>query len=307
VTMDTGAERIKVSEPMKIIDAVLEAEGRLRLAGITDMARLEAEVLLAGLLTIGRTELIASYPDELSGINRSEYFSNVSRRVRGEPVAYITGKKEFMGLDFAIDSRALIPRPETETLVEHVITLAQEGRCKSDTILEIGTGSGCIAISLAHYLPDTSIYATDISRDAIELARYNACIHRVDRRITFCEGNAYSALPQSVKGTIDIIVSNPPYVSESEYLELDRSIREFEPPLALKGGIDGLDVIRRIAAGAAEILSDNGLLAIEIGATQAKAVAEIVESTRSIEDLEIVYDLSERPRIMVGRKNERKR
>jgi release factor glutamine methyltransferase len=291
----------------RIIDAIIEAEDRLRLAQITDTPRLEAEVLLADTLDIERTKLIASYPDQLDTSSRAEYLSKIDRRSRGEPVAYLTGTKEFMGLVFEVNSRALIPRPETEVLVEHIIAMVEEREIAGARILDIGTGCGCIATSLAHYMHDASIVATDISPDAIRLAKQNAALHRVNHRITFCEGSVFSAVPQSLKGTFDIIVSNPPYIPESEYPKLEKSVRDYEPPIALKGGVDGLDIIRSIAADAAEYLGRDGVLALEIGENQSTTAAEILKSTHHLTVMDIIHDLGNRPRVIISWKSERKR
>jgi release factor glutamine methyltransferase len=299
--MRVGSRCADFDRATGIGDLVLEAEGRLRSANVTDTPRLEAEVLLAAVLDTNRTRLIASYADRLNNEQRREYFSTISRRISGEPVAYITGTKEFMGLAFDIDPRALIPRPETETLVEHVISMILEGSCMSDRILEIGTGCGCIAIALARELPHASVYATDISRDAVQLAVQNARRFGLSERITFLEGDVFRALPKTLMQTFDIIVSNPPYISDAAYSGLESGIRDFEPALALKGGRDGLDIIRNIASGAPDFLKVDGILAIEIGETQLRSATALLESMRSLSVTEIVRDLSDRPRVITSR------
>ncbi|NQU09138.1 MAG: peptide chain release factor N(5)-glutamine methyltransferase, partial [Candidatus Abyssubacteria bacterium] len=165
-----------------------------------------------------------------------------------------------------------------------------------------GTGCGCIAVSLALLMPHASIHAVDISEGAVELARHNAGRHGVGSRIAFHVGSFYSALPQSLKGRVDVIVSNPPYVSDAEHAVLDRSIRDFEPALALRGGRDGLDVFGRIAAGAADFLTGGGLLASEIGESQAEKATAILETIGSFVEIETVRDLGGRSRVMTGRK-----
>jgi release factor glutamine methyltransferase len=292
----------KFTSPERIIDIILYAERLLRNSRITDTPRLDAEVLLADLLGVNRAKLAASYFDQLREPERSEYLSRISRRVREEPVSYIIGKKEFMGFLFHVDRRALIPRPETETLVEHTLEMVTAGECGGKTILDVGTGSGCIAISLALSLPRARICATDISANAVELARHNAELHRVDDRITFYVGNVYSALPDASRGSFDLIVSNPPYVSDAEFLELDRGITDFEPAGALRGGSDGTEVFRQIAAGAVEYLAPRGALAVEIGESQAEPTVEILKHTAGILVEEIVHDLAGKPRVITGRK-----
>ena len=287
-----------------IIDSIMEAEALLREADVTGTPRLEAEVLLADALGIGRAKLISSYSSGLGGPERTEYFSRVTRRARGEPVAYITGEKEFMGLKFRVDFRALIPRPETETLVEHVAEAVRANECGNGSILDVGTGCGCIAISLARLVPGASIHAADISAGAIELARSNAERHRVGERVTFHLGNLYSALPQSLRDSFDLIVSNPPYISDTQYRALDGTVREFEPSIALRGGKDGLEVFRAVAAGAADYLKFNGWLAIEIGERQADMAAEIIERTGRFVVTGFVRDLAGRQRVVKGRRKE---
>ena len=290
--------------PGRIIDSIREAETLLRDAHVTDTPRLEAEVLLADALNIGRAQLIASYSSQLGDPERTQYFSRVNRRARGEPIAYITGEKEFMGFTFRVDARALIPRPETETLVEQATDMIRANECGSAAILDIGTGCGCIAVSLALLIPDASIHATDVSADAIELARHNAERHRVDGRITFHVGAFYTALPEALKDSFDMIVSNPPYVSDAEYEALDETVREFEPPAALRGGADGLDIFRAVAAGASDYLKRKGVLAIEIGERQAGRAAEILERAGGLAAAGVVRDLTGRQRVILGLRTE---
>lgn len=280
------------------IDAVREAETLLRNAGITETPRLEAEVLLADLLGIERAGLIASYSRPIT--RPDAYFALISRRVRGEPIAYITGKKEFMSFVFGVDPSALIPRPETETLVEHVVEAIGENAAAP--LLDIGTGCGCIAISLALIMPLCEIHATDLYSDALACAMRNAKNHGVSHRIVFHAGDLYSALPDSLKGRAHAIVSNPPYISEAEYSALDAGIREFEPPAALRGGIDGLDFVRKIIAGSPDYLAENGVLAIEIGAGQAEAAADIFRRNGSFSSIETIRDLTGRPRVITGKR-----
>jgi release factor glutamine methyltransferase len=288
--------------PGRIIDSIMEAEALLRDAEVTDTPRLEAEILLANVLGIGRAKLMASYGSTLGDSERTEYFPLVMRRARGEPIAYITGEKEFMGFSFRVDGRALIPRPETETLVEQVVETVRANECGGGTILDVGTGCGCIAISLALLIPDAFLHATDISSGAVELSRYNAERHGVDDRVTFHVGNLYSALPEAPKNSFNLIVSNPPYVSDAESAALDKTVKAFEPHVALRGGEDGLDVYRALVAGAADYLARNGWLAVEIGERQADRAAEIIERTDGFVVARLVRDLTGRQRVIMGLK-----
>lgn len=300
--MTAGISFPKFASAERIIDTILYAERILRNSRLTDTPRLDAEVLLADVLGVDRAKLAASYLDQLNEPIRSEYLSRISRRMRGEPVSYIIGKKEFMGFVFHVDRRTLIPRPETETLVEHVLEMVKKGECSSATILDVGTGSGCIAISLALFLPRSRIYATDISANAIELAQYNAQLHRVHQRMTFMVGSVYSPLPDSLRGSFDLIVSNPPYVSDAEFPNLDRGITDFEPAEALKGGPDGMETFRQLAAGAPDCLVQSGVLAVEIGEAQAEPASKIMRDTTALIVEEIVRDLAGKPRVIIGRR-----
>ncbi len=302
--MDAGVRPSENALAARIIDALLQAERSLRNSGVTDTPRLEAEVLLADLLYIDRARLIASYSDQLSEPMRAEYLARIARRARGEPIAYITGTKEFMGFAFRVDRRALIPRPETEALVERAVEMVHTGECKADCILDIGTGCGCLAASIALLLPNSTIHATDISEGAVVLARENAERLGVGDKIGFHVGDVYSPLPEFLKNSFDLIVSNPPYVSDAEYRSLDKCISEFEPPEALRGGADGLDVFRRVAAGAGNYLTPGGVLAIEIGENQAQAAAGIFERTEGLSAAEIVRDLTGKQRVIIGRRTE---
>ncbi len=301
--MTAGISFPKFASTERIIDTILYAERILRNSHLTDTPRLDAEVLLADLLGIDRAKLAASYLEQLDEPARSEFLSRISRRLRGEPVSYIVGKKEFMGLVFRVDRRALIPRPETETLVERVLEMVKKGECGSSAILDVGTGSGCIAVSLALSLPQARIYATDISADAISLARHNARLHGVEDRITFLVGSVYSPLPDALRGSLDLIVSNPPYVSDAEFPNLAKGITDFEPAEALRGGPDGMEVFRQLAAGAPDYLVQDGVLAVEIGEAQAEPASKIIRDTTSLFVEEIVRDLAGRPRVIIGRRH----
>lgn len=302
MTVKTRTESPETPTPIKIVDILVEAESYLKNSEANDTPRLDAEVLLAHALGIDRAKLIASLSETLLEKECEEYRSHIQRRANGEPLAYITGEKEFMDFMFRVNRRSLIPRPETETLVEQVIEKIRAKECGADNVLDIGTGCGCIAVSLSLLAPQAKVHATDVSEEAIKLARENAERHQVERRIHFYLGNAFSCLPESLKGKIDIIVSNPPYISDTEYTQLDKGIREYEPASALRGGGDGLDVFRLIAAGASDFLAQNGFLAVEIGSTQAEAASRIIESTRGYNSPEIIPDLAGLPRVVTCRK-----
>ena len=230
--------------------------------------RLDAEVLLSHLLNKKRIYLYVHFDQPLTADELAKYKELVKRRTAGEPVAYICGEKEFMGLAFKVTPSVLVPQPDTETLVEAAIERLR-GK-KPPRIADICTGSGAIALALAHYLPETSAAATDISADALEIAKQNAEALNLSERVRFFEGDLLAPLAGE---TFDAIVSNPPYIPGADIEGLPREVRA-EPRLALDGGADGLDFYRRLVGESAALLNDGGFLAVECGDTQAGAVAE---------------------------------
>ena len=226
---------------------------------------LEGEILLRHTLGIDRASLFASLNEELTAV-QAELFLQLVERRQGEPSAYITGHREFFGMDFKVDRRVLIPRQETELLVERVIDLYR--RNKYSTIADIGTGSGCIAISLARHLNGVHVYAVDISPDALAVAAQNSVLHNVQDKITFITGN----LLEPLAGPVDIIVANLPYVKKA-----DMNLKP-EPELALDGGNEGLEKISNLCRQAPGKIKPGGRLLLEIGQGQAAAVKTIIHS-----------------------------
>jgi release factor glutamine methyltransferase len=226
----------------------------------------------------------------------------VDRRAAHEPVAYITGEREFYGRPFLVTRDVLIPRPETELLVEAVLSWlrdqAPSPKPQAPSLLEIGTGSGCIAAILACERSGVQITATDLSPAALALARHNARALGVEDRITFLEGS----LTADAKGPFDLVVSNPPYVALADRPTLAPDVRDFEPALALFGGDDGLDVIRELVRAAAGVLSPTGALMMEIGAGQSTAVTEILAAARSFDPPRFLSDLQAIPRCVIARR-----
>ncbi len=230
-------------------------------------ARLDAEVLLANFLQIDRMELLKEPGRLLTQQERDGFSSWVERRCQGEPVAYICGRKEFWSLPFEVNPQVLIPRPETELLVEE--TLAVVSAAAAIEILDLGTGSGAVAVALAHELKNARLTATDNSPAALNTAQRNARTNAVAGRITFLLGDLFSPL----KGRFDIIVSNPPYIATDDLHLLPVGVRDYEPSLALDGGAAGLTVIKRIIDSALGFLQPGGWLLLEIGAGQRDEVA----------------------------------
>ncbi|MBA7628646.1 Release factor glutamine methyltransferase [subsurface metagenome] len=246
-------------------------------------ASLEGEILLRQALGIDRVRLYANLKSELSAEQENEFWHLVQRRLSGEPAAYIAGHREFYGFDFFVDRRVLIPRPETELLVEKAIRLAQTHAIA--TVADIGTGCGAIAISLALNLPRIKIYASDVSTDALEAARINCEKHGVAGRIQLLPGDMLAPLPEPV----DLILANLPYVTEQETSQA--GLADFEPLIALNGGSDGLDGIRRLGEQAADKLNPQGGMLLEIGWGQGQVVTSLLRRNFPSASVEIIPDL----------------
>jgi len=290
---------------MILREALIWGNQTLKQHGIDDH-RLDAEVLLAHCLGLTRAQLHANLQQALSPAELANYRQLIERRVRHEPVAYILGYKEFYGLNFYVDRRVLIPRPETELLVERAIGLAKEIKDRNYglgvnrlTLADIGTGSGAVAVSLAVNLPQAVVYAMDASAEALEVATINSRRHGVEDRLHLLQGNLLDPLPMPV----NLIVANLPYVGEKELAELPPEIRCYEPLLALDGGPNGLSYIRRLLAQAEEYLKPGGAILLEIGATQGKAVLDLARCHFPKADIELCQDYAGLDRIVIVRRS----
>lgn len=242
-----------------------------------DTPRLDAELLLGHVLGATRIQLITDSERPLAKEELATYRALHKRRRAGEPVAYMLGFREFYGRPFLVDKRVLVPRPDTETLVE-VALARSEARSLSAAVLDLCTGSGCVAVSLAKERPTWKVIGTDLSEDALVVARENALRLGALPNIWFKHADVFEGLTGAgVPPRFDVITANPPYIAEHERAELAPTIVDFEPHLALFGGDDGLDLVRRIVHEAPARLSPGGLLAMEIGAGQADAVAALFE------------------------------
>jgi release factor glutamine methyltransferase len=256
----------------------------------------DAEVLLLHTLKIPRVTFLAYPSRDITAEQSALYGASIARRLKHEPIQYITGQQEFYGLLLEITPAVLIPRPETEHLVEAV--LARLPKNIPIQIADIGTGSGAIAISLAVHLPNAEITALDISPEALDVATANARKHNVAQRIHLLQSDLLSAVSQSSQ-CFDAIVSNPPYVSESDRAGLHPQVRDHEPATALFAGRDGLDLYRRLIPQAHAVLKPNGLLALEIGHGQREALATLLTSWQEVS---FVDDLQQIPRVALARK-----
>jgi len=259
------------------------ARGILAENSIED-APLECELLLRHALNLSRTQLYLDLDHELRPKQEEAFWHLLKRRLDGEPTAYITGHREFYGLDFYVDHRVLIPRPESELLVETALGLAQN--YPLSTIAEVGTGCGAIAISLALSLPEAKIYATDISAAALEVALVNCQKHGVVDKVHLLHGNMLDPLPEAV----DLIIANLPYVKQSELARMGSA--RFEPRLALDGGSDGTERIRQLCRQAGGKLRPSGFLLLEIGQGQKRAVTAFLHTLFPNGKIEVVPDLS---------------
>ncbi|MCL1878549.1 MAG: peptide chain release factor N(5)-glutamine methyltransferase [Defluviitaleaceae bacterium] len=264
--------------------------------GAEKIGRRDASLFLAYLIGGGVGDVFSRSEEMLPPDKCDLLLSFIARRERAEPLQYIIGVWDFFGLEFFTDPRALIPRPETELLVEAALEFAkkiQSDGVAAPRILDVCTGSGCIALALAHTLGDCAeITAIDISLDALALARENAEKLNLSDRVNFLHSDLLDKIPQSEK--FDLIVSNPPYIASSEIPALDPSVRDYEPHLALNGGADGLDLYRRLIAQSKKALHKGGALFLEIGPP---AVADLM---RDAGDVEVLNDYAGLPRIVRG-------
>lgn len=259
----------------------------------------EAELLFTGLLDCDRTSLYLNKGSVLDKDKLHLVSSALKMRVKGEPIQYILGKTEFMGLEFKVTPDVLIPRPETEILVETVIKYANRLAPIACPILELGTGSGCIAVSLAKYLPEFQITATDVSKKALLVARYNAKLNKVGKKIKFLKGDLFKAFSVS-DVRYQICVSNPPYIASSEIKRLQPEV-QFEPEVALNGGSDGLYFYENIIKSSPKYLRGCGFLIFEIGFNQKDAVKKYIQNSGYFEIIEVIKDYSNLDRVVVAR------
>jgi release factor glutamine methyltransferase len=284
---------------VRILDVINKTTLFFEKQGI-ESPRLNIELLLAHLLKKKRLELYLEFERELDEATLEKLREMVKRRGAGEPLQYVTGVVEFCGLEFMVDKRVLIPRPETELLVETVVErLNADGRdgARPSRIVDVGTGSGCIAVTLAKKLPEAEIFAVDASAEALEVARANAIRHKVEKNIGFSQSDLLEALTDSFQA--DAIVSNPPYVAVGEWAKLSKEVRDFEPVRAFAAGEDGLEVIRRLVMNAKRVLSPSGFVALELGAGQCAAVQELFVK-QDYKVTQVAKDLQGHDRVIVA-------
>jgi release factor glutamine methyltransferase len=273
----------------------------LRAAGVPD-ARLDAELLLRHALGCSREALFAHLHEPAAAEAAGHYFQLLERRRGRVPIQHILGTQDFYGLSFRVTPAVLIPRPETEGVVEEALGELSRRNAKAPRVADVGCGSGCIAVTIARERPEVSVLAIDASAAAIAVARENASAHGVEGRITFVLGDLLEPLIERGE-RLDLLVSNPPYVVDAEIEGLAPEVREHEPRLALAGGADGLSAIHRLLDGVGDVLVEGGALVMEIGHGQDGSVKERVRSA-GLELARIAKDLAGIPRVVVARKPE---
>jgi release factor glutamine methyltransferase len=288
-----------------VLEVIQRSTEFLKNKGV-DSPRLQTELLLAHLLAMPRMKLYLNFERNLSESELDDFRELIKRRSQREPLQHIVGSTSFCGLELAVNRAALIPRPETELLAEKGWTFLNSDASDSSrpatinyqpsTALDLGTGSGCLAIALAVHCPAARVVATDISAEALELARQNAERHKVRERIEFLQGDALGVF-DSPKA-FNLIISNPPYIPAGEIPSLQAEVRDYDPREALDGGPDGLDFYRRIAEQASPFLKPGGKIMLEFGDGQAAAIREIFESQKWVVEA-ILEDYTQRPRIII--------
>ncbi len=261
---------------------------------------MNAELLLMFILGCDRAYLYAHPEREVTSAEQARYDQVLAQRARGVPAQYITGHQEFWGMDFIVTPAVLIPRPETEHVIETVLPLARVGRAPSPAhslrIIEVGTGSGCIAIALAKELPQAEIHATDISADAVEIARANAARHQLESRVLFHNTDLLQGFDPDA---FDFVVSNPPYIGESEQDQVQLEVRKFEPRNAVFAGPSGLEVIEKLIPQAHAALEPGGWLVMEVSGTIVEGVKRLLEGWHNVR---ITNDLQGLPRVASAQK-----
>lgn len=269
----------------------------LRKKGV-ESAAFESRLLMGHALKCSPIEVVTRYDEEPLDTDRTAFRELIRRRVDGWPVAYLIGTKDFYLLKFDVTPAVLIPRPDTETLVQYALDFVKGNA--QPKLLDLGTGSGCIAISIAHRCKTAEVLATDVSPDALTVAAQNAQKHGVAERVKFRKGDLFAAVPEGAK--FDLIVSNPPYIAPSEIETLATDVKDHEPRLALDGGPDGLAYYRRIAADAGRYLEVEAGVAVEIGYQQEAAVREIFATTGAWSLGKTNQDMAGRPRVITAKK-----
>jgi len=286
-----------IKKSMTAKELIEESIFLLKKAGI-ESPKLNAELIMAHCMNKDRTYLYSNYNKKLSRIESNYFKSLVRRRLKREPVQYIVGESEFMSLPFKLNRNVLIPRPETEILVEYALNYCLENKKRSFKIIDIGCGSGNIILSIAKYAPKLCYYATDISRGALRVTKENKIINKIKDTVHLLQTDGFSGIKP--KRTFNAVLSNPPYIPIDEIKKLESEVKDFEPERALSGGKDGLDNVRNIIDEAPRYLKKGGLLAIEIGCGQGNRVMKHIKSNKFYIHTKLIKDLSGIERVLVA-------
>lgn len=282
-----------------ILALIRWADERFKKEGL-QTPRLDAEVLLAEALSLDRVGLYTHFDQPLKPDELGRFKKLIVRRLRREPVAYILGRREFWSLSFKVTPDVLIPRPETEALVSEALKILSPSEEKDLSILEIGTGSGAVSVALAKELSTAWVVATDLSAKALSIAGENALRHGVRERIQFLQGDLFQPLAKQSK--FNLVITNPPYIPREQVPALMPEIRDFEPRIALDGGLDGLDFFRRALPGVGEFLIRGGWFLAEMGEGQEDRILKIAGEVSNLEDFDFARDLSGTKRVFKARK-----
>ncbi|MGB5108118.1 MAG: peptide chain release factor N(5)-glutamine methyltransferase [Candidatus Zixiibacteriota bacterium] len=283
--------------PRTITELLNEAAGRLEAAGI-ESPRLAVELFLRTILDTSPVELAMNPTREVSSADEKLLSDMIGRRLQHEPVQYILGETEWFALAIKCDARALIPRPETEIIVEKALELLKT--VGNPRVVDVGTGTGCIAIAIANHRPDARVFATDLSSGALQLAEENVGYHLLEQRIDLRQGDLLS--PVYLEQPFELIIANLPYVRESEYPDLMAEVRDYEPRNALVAGGDGLEAIRTLIAEAPELLAPAGYLIMEYGVDHDKPIRDLAAKTEGLKFIKTIIDYNQRERGIILQK-----
>lgn len=266
---------------------------------------LDVHLMLCHILNVDRIYLYTNSDVTLDNEKANKFIELLNKRKEGYPLQYILNTQEFMGLDFFVDEGVLIPRPDTEVLVENIIDIVKKDHLdntKTIKIIDIGTGSGAITLSLANYIKNSFVYSVDISKKALEIANKNCNNLGLNNKVMFLEGDLLDKIDGNVINNVDVIVSNPPYIPSGDIDELQIEVSKYEPRLALDGGIDGLDFYKRIINKAPLFLKSNGLLAFEIGYNQGSDLSLLLKESKQFKGIKTIKDLGGKDRVILARK-----
>jgi len=263
----------------------------------------ETEILLSYFLKMNRSSIYVNSDRELKVAEKLELVDMVKKRLKRIPIQYITSHQEFMGMDFLVEKGVLIPRPETEILVEEVIKRLKNYKCSNILeVADLGTGTGVIAISIANFINNITVYATDISKKSLQIALKNAQKHDCKDKIIFLQGDLFKPFKNKIeKLSLEAIISNPPYIDSYDFKSLPPEVKNNEPKIALFGGIDGLEYYRKIIRKSPQYLKKKGFLALEVGAGQARKVKELILKENNFnQDIEIIKDYLGIERVVIA-------